>query len=71
MMNLFVLSSEVISNGAIQFVLLRSLFCCNTKPVEDDGQETMTVFVDVERMLNNGEPGAWTAKMAKNPPVSE
>ena len=47
MMNLFVLSSEVVSNDATQLVVLRSPFCCNTNPVEGDGQETIAVFMDL------------------------
>ena len=48
----------------LQFTELTLLvFCCNTKSVEGDGQNTATVFVVVRAMESNGAPGVCTAAM--------
>src|ERR1044071_350451 len=54
----------------LQFTELTLLvFCCNTKPVEGEGQETATVFVGVRAMESNGAPGVCTrAMLLQNPP---
>ena len=57
MMNLFVPLSVTVCGVATQVVALRSPFCCNVKPVEGDGHETMAVLVGVSRMLSSGAPG--------------
>jgi len=70
-MNLFVPSSVIDSEGVTQLVVLRLPFCCNVNPVAEDGQETMTVFVGVRRIFNEGKPGVGTVKTCQNPPLSE
>ena len=58
MMNLLVPLSAMASTGVIQFVELRLELCCNEKSVDDETQETMTVFVCVWRTDSSGAPGS-------------
>ena len=57
MMSLFVPLSVTVSHGAAQLEVFKFPFCCNAKPVEGDGQETITIFVCVRRIVSNGAPG--------------
>ena len=51
--------------------LFTAVFCCNTKPVEGEGQEMITL-VPERVMVRPGAPGVWTTEMRdQNPPVSE
>jgi len=51
--------------------LLALLFCCRTKPVEGDGQETVTVLFE-RVILSRGAPGVGTTEMRdQKPPVRE
>src|SRR5438552_2039541 len=71
MMNLIVPLS-VAAPAEVQFVVLRSWFCCNVKPVEGEGQETTTMFVVVRAMVTGGLPGdGTTASKLQKPPISE
>ena len=54
-----------------QVVVARLVFACKLKPVEGEGQETITVFVLVILMLKIGAPGVCTAYKLQKPPVSE
>lgn len=51
--------------------LLTLLFCCRTKPVEGDGQET-TTLVSERVIVRVGAPGVCTTEMSdQKPPVRE
>ena len=65
--------SWIVAVMLLQFTELTLLvFCCNTKPVESEGQKTATVFVAVRAMESNGAPGVCTAPMiAQKPPSTE
>ena len=48
------------------------VFCCNVKPVEGDGHETIAVFVGVMVMASNGAPGDCTTESKlQKPPATE
>jgi hypothetical protein len=47
MMYLVVPLSWTVSAGAVQLADVKSVFTCKLKPLEDDGQLTTAVFVDV------------------------
>ena len=54
---------------SVQLVVLITGFSCNTKPVEGNGQKTMTLLL-LRVMLNNGAPGVCTAAMRLQKPPS-
>ena len=71
MMNLFVPLSVTASDGVVQLAVFRSVFCCNPKFVEGNGQETITVFVLVSEIVSDGAPGVCTVENDQKPPVRE
>src|SRR5271165_6176875 len=55
-----------------QLVVATLGFCCNRNPVEADGQEMITLFAAVCRIVKGGAPGVWiTLIRLQNPPVTE
>ena len=72
MINLFVPSSLMGSEGAAQLGVVRLAFCWRTKPADGDGHETIALLVLVNVMLSIGAPGVGTtvSKLQK-PLVSE
>ena len=70
-MNFVVPVSLTVSDGVVQSPPLTVVFCCKRHPVEGEGQETTTPFVEVRKMVKAGAPGVWIADSAQNPPVSE
>ena len=53
--------SLTVSDGVVQLVVLRLVFCWRFQPVEGDGQETMAVLLEVRNIPKAGAPGVWTA----------
>ena len=73
MMYLIVAVSVGVVTTLLQFTeATLFVFCCNTKSVEGDGQETIAVLVAVIVMASNGAPGVCTTESKlQNPPVTE
>ena len=69
-MNLFVPSSWIDSEGAIQIAEARSALCTRSNPAADEGHETMTVFVLVRVIRKIGALAVSTAKTDQYPPES-
>ena len=50
-------------------VVFRLVFCCNVKPLEGEGQETVRFERGLRVVESSGAPGVWMAVMAdQNPP---
>ena len=79
MMKLVEPSFVTVSDAAIQFSEFRLVFCCNVKPVEPDGHDTIAAVVPVRVIDSNGAPGVCTTEsrlqnlpvIEKPPPVIE
>jgi hypothetical protein len=51
---LVVPSSVGVVPTGVQFGVATSVFCCNVKSVEGEGQDTANVFVVVRTIVSNG-----------------
>jgi len=61
--------SCMVSDGVAQLDVRKSTFCWRPNPVEGDGQETMSVLVDVRVILNRGAPSVWIEAMRLQKPA--
>ena len=57
MMNLFVPSSLMLSDGALQMALGRLVLCCTLQTDEGEGQVMTIVFVEVLNIASDGGGG--------------